>query len=215
VISARARRAVAAAVAVGAVAALLGGCSGSSAVTSGGDTGFVSGDGSLTVLPVEQRGEPIALEGELLDGGRLDLSELRGDVVVLNVWGSWCGPCRKEAPELQEASDRLADDGVKFVGLNTRDKVDPAKAFTQRFGITFPSLLDPDGQLQLAFADTLPPAAIPSTLVLDREGRVAARIIGPLPSESVLRGLAEDVVAETADAETADAGEGAAGEEAA
>jgi peroxiredoxin len=98
------------------------------------------------------------------------------------------------------ASERLADDGVRFVGLNTRDQVEPAQAFTKRFGIAFPSMLDPDGRLQLAFADTLPPAAIPSTLVLDRQGRVAARIIGPLPSESVLRGLAEDVVAEDVDA---------------
>jgi thiol-disulfide isomerase/thioredoxin len=178
----------------------LAGCGGgaSGAGASASDTGFVSGDGSLTVLPVAARGEPIELAGDLLAGGSLDLAELRGSVVVVNVWGSWCGPCRREAPELQEAADRLAEDRVRFVGLNTRDQVEPARAFTDRFGIEFPSILDPDGQLQLAFSDTLPPAAIPSTLVLDRDGRVAARIIGPLESSAILRGLASQVVDESA-----------------
>jgi thiol-disulfide isomerase/thioredoxin len=185
-------------------ALVLSGCSGGAQAGSGasvGDTGFVSGDGSLTVLPAAQRGAPIELAGELLDGGTLDLADLRGSVVVVNVWGSWCGPCRREAPELQEAADRLAEDRVRFVGLNTRDQVEPARAFTDRFGIEFPSILDPDGRLQLAFSDTLPPAAIPSTLVLDRQGRVAARIIGPLESSSILRGLASQVVDEEATAE--------------
>jgi thiol-disulfide isomerase/thioredoxin len=177
----------------------LGACSGA---TSGGpstsDQGFVSGDGTLTVLPVDQRAEAPTLIGEKLGGGTFDLADLRGDVVVLNVWGSWCGPCRKEAPELQAVSDALKTDDVKFIGLNTRDKPEPAQAFIDRFKITYPTVLDPDGKLQLAFSDTLPPAAIPSTLIIDREGRVAARIIGPLESSTVLRQLAEQVVDEKA-----------------
>jgi thiol-disulfide isomerase/thioredoxin len=183
------------------------GANSSGAGASAGDTGFVSGDGSLTVLPIASRGEPIELAGDLLAGGSLDLADLRGSVVVVNVWGSWCGPCRREAPELQEASDRLAEDRVRFVGLNTRDQVEPARAFTDRFGIEFPSILDPDGRLQLAFSDTLPPAAIPSTLVLDREGRVAARIIGPLESSAILRGLASQVVDESTSTATPAAAE--------
>jgi thiol-disulfide isomerase/thioredoxin len=179
-----------------AIATALTGCSGATAGPSGADTGFVSGDGSLTVLPRADRGEPISLAGETLDGESLDLADLRGRVVVVNIWGSWCGPCRQEAPELQEASDRLAADDVEFVGLNTRDQVEPARAFVERFDITYPSIQDPDGRLQLAFRDTLPPAAIPSTIVLDREGRVAARIIGPLSSVAVLDNLAGDVVDE-------------------
>jgi thiol-disulfide isomerase/thioredoxin len=175
----------------------LGACSGAlSDGPSTSDQGFVSGDGTLTVLPTDQRGEAPTLVGEKLGGGDFDLADYRGDVVVLNVWGSWCGPCRKEAPELQAVYDKLKGDGVKFVGLNTRDKPEPAQAFVDRFGITFPTVLDPDGKLQLAFSDTLPPAAIPSTLVIDREGRVAARIIGPLESSTVLRELAEQVVDE-------------------
>jgi thiol-disulfide isomerase/thioredoxin len=203
-------RALSAVVAFALPAVMLAGCSGGGAQAGSGaevgDTGFVSGDGSLTVLPADQRGAPIELAGELLDGGSLDLADLRGSVVVVNVWGSWCGPCRQEAPELQEAADRLAGDRVRFVGLNTRDQVEPARAFTDRFGIEFPSILDPDGRLQLAFSDTLPPAAIPSTLVLDREGRVAARIIGPLESSAILRGLASEVVDETRDAGAGDEG---------
>lgn len=173
----------------------LAACSGGAAVQSASDTGFVSGDGTLTVRPAAERGEAPTVSGDALSGGTLNLADYRGRVVVLNVWGSWCGPCRAEAPELQAASERLDDSGVAFVGLNTRDRPEPAQAFVDRFGITYPSLLDPDGRLQLAFSDTLPPAAIPSTLILDRQGRVAARVIGPV-SESVLSGLADEVVAE-------------------
>jgi thiol-disulfide isomerase/thioredoxin len=177
----------------------LGACSGAtSAGPSTSDQGFVSGDGSLTVLPPDQRGAVPELVGDKLGGGTFDLADYRGDVVVLNVWGSWCGPCRKEAPELQEVYDKLKGDGAKFIGLNTRDKPEPAQAFIDRFGITYPTVLDPDGKLQLAFKDSLPPAAIPSTLVIDREGRVAARIIGPLESSTVLRELTEQVIAEKA-----------------
>ena len=87
----------------------------------------------------------------------------------------------------------MKPEGVQFIGLNTRDKAEPAQAFVDRFGVTYPTVLDPDGTLQLAFSDTLPPAAIPSTLIIDREGRVAGRIIGPLTSAAVLRDLAQEV----------------------
>lgn len=186
---------------VGVVVALVGaalvltGCSGSTASgASGSDTGFVSGDGTLTVLPVADRKAAPQISGSTLDGSTFDLADQRGNVVVLNVWGSWCGPCRAEAPKLQRASAALADQGVRFVGLNTRDKPEPAKAFIKRFGLTFPNLSDPDGRLQLGFRGTLPPAAIPSTLVIDREGRVAARIIGPLEAQSTLQALVQQVL---------------------
>jgi peroxiredoxin len=177
------------------VALLAAGCSGATASGTGSsDTGFVSGDGTLTVLKESVRQPAPTISGPTLEGGTFDLAEQRGQVVVLNVWGSWCGPCRAEAPQLERAAVALAPKGVQFVGLNTRDKPEPAKAFIKRFGITFPSLSDPDGRLQLGFRDTLPPAAIPSTLVIDREGRVAARIIGPLESQSTLVALVEQVL---------------------
>jgi thiol-disulfide isomerase/thioredoxin len=148
--------------------------------TPGNQTGFISGDGAVTIVPVAKRGKPVELAGDKVGGGALDLASLRGKVVLLNVWGSWCVPCREEAPYLQAAWDQTRGDGdVQFVGINTKDDAGgAAEAFERRFGITYPSLDDDDGSLLLTFRSTIPPKAIPSTLVLDREGRVAARIIG-------------------------------------
>lgn len=156
--------------------------------------GFVGGDGSLTRVPVAQRQPAPRVTGELLDGAPFDSATLAGRVVVYNVWGSWCAPCRKEAPALQEAAEQTA--GVaQFVGINTRD-LDraPAQAFTRAFGITFPSVYDPDGRELLKFGPHLPPSAIPSTIVVDAEGRVAARVLGET-TQATVRGLVEDVAA--------------------
>ncbi|WP_033384988.1 TlpA family protein disulfide reductase [Sporichthya polymorpha] len=165
--------------------------------TPGGDRGFVSGTGAVTIIAPQDRGEPIALAGEKVGGGTLDLAALRGKIVLLNVWGSWCAPCRKEAPYLQAAWDQTRKLGdVQFVGLNTRDDaVGAAEAFERRFGITYPSLRDNDGRLQLVFRATLPPRAIPSTIVLDRQGRVAARIIGE-GSRATFVGLVDQIRSE-------------------
>ncbi len=148
--------------------------------TPAGDTGFVSETGNITEIPAAERGGPVALTGPLIDGKAFDVASLRGKVVLINIWGSWCAPCRKEAPALQQAWDQLrAFDDVQFLGLNTRDDAaGAAEAFERRFGITYPSLRDPDGSLQLTFRKSLPPRAIPSTLVLDKQGRVAAQIVG-------------------------------------
>lgn len=177
---------------------LLGACSGSGTAPAGGDgQGFVSGDGSVAVVdPAERRPAP-ELTGTTLAGEPFDLADHRGDVVVLNVWGSWCAPCREEAPYLQAVYEETASDGVQFVGVNTRDDDAAARAFERRFGITYPSVVDDDGRLLLAFRDTLPPSSIPSTLVIDREGRVAARVLGPT-TFTELRALVDDVAAEPA-----------------
>ena len=113
--------------------------------------------------------------------------------MVVNVWGSWCAPCRAEAPELVEAQRELGDD-VAFLGVNTRDlDVAPAQAFERAFGLTYPSIFDPDGRLLLGFAQ-LPPKAIPSTVVIDAEGRVAARVLGTVDA-TTLGGIVSDVAA--------------------
>ncbi len=152
------------------------------AADSARDDGIVTGDGSIAVVPPAERGDPVTgLAGQTLDGTELDLAELRGGVVVLNVWGSWCAPCRAEAPELVAAHEALAsgDDPVAFVGINARDvSVENALAFERTFGIEYQSLYDPDGSLLLALRGDVPPNAIPSTLVLDPQGRVAARVLG-------------------------------------
>lgn len=183
--------------ALGAVALLaLTGCSsGTSSEATG--TSFVAGDGSIVLLDPAERVAAPSIVGTTLDGQQLSSAGLAGDVLVVNVWASWCAPCRSEAPSLERLSKEFADQGVSFIGLNTRDSDTSARSFVERFGITYPNVIDRDGVLQLGFRDSLPPRAIPSTLVMDRSGRVAARVLGAV-SESSLRGVIEAVADEKA-----------------
>lgn len=178
------------------VAGLLAGC-GDGRVEQAAQAGFVSGSGVVTLIDPQDREPAPEFSGPTLDGGQFDLAAQVGDVVVLNVWGSWCAPCRAEAPGFVAVSEQTADDGVTFVGVNTRDTATAAQAFEDEFGIGYPSVVDPDGRLLLAFRDTLPPAAIPSTLVVDRQGRMAARVVGPITETSLLD-LVSDVAEEQA-----------------
>ncbi len=162
--------------------------------SSTGDKGYVDGQGIISRLPVEERKSPREVSGTLLDGDPLSLKEYAGSVVVLNVWGSWCVDCREEAPELAEAARELEKDGVKFVGINTRDSSpEQGLAFERRYDVPYPSFYDPSGRTLLAFYGTLIPSAIPSTVVLDAEGRVAASILGQIPSKKTLVDLVRDV----------------------
>lgn len=165
-------------------------CGGAAATDTG--SGFVGGDGSIVVIDPGQRVPAPALSGTTLDGKPFDIARYRGDIVVLNVWASWCAPCRAEAPELEEVWKDVQGRGVQFVGLNTRDSELSAQRFVQTMGLTFPSVQDTDGRLQLLFSDSLPPQAIPSTLVIDRDGYVAARILGKA-SAATLRGVIDEV----------------------
>ena len=162
--------------------------------SSGSGTSFVAGDGSIVLLAADQRAPAPAVSGQTLDGETFSLADHLGEVVVLNVWASWCAPCRAEAPTLEQAWTDFDGDGVQFVGLNTRDTVAAATAFVDRYGLTYPNVIDTDGQLQLLFGDSLPPQAIPSTVVIDQQGRVAGRILGRA-SDSSLRGLIEPLLA--------------------
>jgi thiol-disulfide isomerase/thioredoxin len=162
---------------------------------AGDQKGYVSGDGAVETIPEADRAEPVELSGELLDGTAWDSATARGDVLVVNVWGSWCAPCVAEAPDLQKVWSELEAERapVRFVGINFRE--DPARgaAFAKRAGMTYPSLSDEEsgGVLILALQGKAP--TVPTTLVLDREGRIAARVNGPV-SASTLRGLVDDVV---------------------
>jgi thiol-disulfide isomerase/thioredoxin len=168
-------------------------CSGSSGAGTGNN--FVAGDGTITLVPPARRGQPVTLSGTTLEGRPLDLATLRGRTVVLNVWGSWCPPCRKEAPDLQAASTELAPRGVDFVGINYRDTdAAQAVAFQRTFGVTYPSLVDDGGKLLLALRGAVPPAAIPTTLVIDAQGRIGARISGGT-TKVTLVDLVQDVLA--------------------
>jgi thiol-disulfide isomerase/thioredoxin len=169
------------------------GCGGSG--LSAGQQGFVSGDGLVTVLKADERTEPkTEVAGETVDGERVSLSEHRGKVVVMPVWGSWCAPCREEAPMLAEAARDLADDGVVFLGIDSRDpSTAQVKRFEERFGIPYDSIYDPDGKTLLAFHGTLPPQTIPSFVFIDADGRIAARALDSV-SRSTLYGVVEDVL---------------------
>jgi peroxiredoxin len=171
---------------------VLSACGGSDAADDGG---FVAGDGSIVTLGVAERQPAPDLQGTTLDGDTLRLADYLGEVVVLNVWASWCAPCRAEAATLAATADELASRGVQFIGLDTRDSDVSARAFADRFGIEYPNVVDRDGTLQLLFGDSLPPQAIPSTVVIDQQGRVAARILGRA-SESSLKGVIEPLLAE-------------------
>ncbi|MGY1837817.1 MULTISPECIES: TlpA family protein disulfide reductase [unclassified Modestobacter] len=185
------RKTLAAALAL--TGALLAGCTtGDDAVdvTNGGEFRFVQSTPAGGVIPEDQRASAPEFSGTLLGGGEWDSGELAGDVTVLNFWGSWCAPCRVESPQFQEVYTEVADDGVQFLGLNVKDTEQLAVRFEEKYGITFPSLYDPRGEVALAFRD-YPAAAIPSTIVLDREGRVAAVYTGEVRQDDLRAGLAQ------------------------
>lgn len=181
-----------------AVTALLVSACGSGGTSGGGgNTNFVTSNEGISTAAKGERVAAPDLSGETLEGEPLDVADFQGKVVVLNVWGSWCNPCRAEAKHFAKVSEDYADQGVQFVGINTRDSsAGSALAFEKDFGITYPSLYDPTGKLMLRFEKgTLNPQAIPSTLILDREGKIAARSLTALSEERLLKML-EPVVAE-------------------
>lgn len=172
-------------------AAMLAGCG----VSAGSESRFVGGDGSIEIVPVSERQPAPEITGETFDGKQFNLADYRGKVVPLNIWASWCAPCRAEAPALNQVSREYADRPVAFIGLNTRDSRASAEAFVRRFEVPYPNVWDPSAQLQLAFRDTLPPAAIPSTVFVDQQGRVAARALGRVERPE-LRNVLDTLLAE-------------------
>ena len=159
----------------------------------GSQKGYIAGDGTIEQLAPEDRTMTIELEGETLEGEPWSSSDARGEVVVVNVWGSWCGPCVAEAPDLRAAHEHFSEAGapVSWIGVNDRDSAAAALAFEERYEIPYPSLVDDGGATLLQLQGMA--NARPSTLVLDREGRLAARVAGQV-DESTLRGLVEDVL---------------------
>ncbi|WP_432058266.1 TlpA family protein disulfide reductase [Streptomyces sp. bgisy022] len=193
----RARRRAVLATGAAVAALLVSACGSGGTSGGGGDTNFVAGSDGVATVPEGERTTAPELSGETLDGKQLDVADYRGKVVVLNVWGSWCNPCRAEAKHFAKVSRDYADQGVQFVGINTRDtSIGNALAFEKDFDVPYPSLYDPTGKLLLRFEKgTLNPQAIPSTLILDREGGIAARTLSPLSEERLLKML-KPVVAE-------------------
>lgn len=164
---------------------------------AGSGKNYIAGDGSVTEIAPENRSDAVVFEGVDESGATISSRELSGEVIVVNFWYAGCAPCRAEAPVLEEAFKDSASTGVAFVGVNVRDQAETAQTFNKEFGVTYSSIIDTNGQAQLAFATNVPPNAVPTTLVLDRQGRVAARILGQLKNASILATIISDVAAET------------------
>jgi len=160
---------------------------------SAGQVGYPDVARNLTRVPPDQRNELPAISGPALGSTQtISTQDFRGKVVVINVWGSWCPPCRKEAPDLQAASVETKD-VAQFVGITSKDyDPAPAEAFVRSFKITYPSIYDPTGKVLLAFAGELPPSAIPSTMIIDRQGRLAVRVLSEV-SKITLVDMINDV----------------------
>jgi thiol-disulfide isomerase/thioredoxin len=167
---------------------------------AGDGKGYVAGDGSVQQVAAADRSTVVTLSGTTVDGAPWSTAaDAKGKVVVVNVWGSWCGPCVDETPHLQQVWSSLSAAGkpVQFVGIDIKESPANAAAFLKANGITYPSLSDSasGGQPMLALQGRA--SATPTTLVLDRQGRIAARVLGATTA-STLNGLIDDVVAEPA-----------------
>ena len=178
----------------------LAGCSSSDDLarqySEGSGKGYIAGDGSVTEIPAAERGESVVFDGALEDGSTVSSADYAGEVLVVNFWYAACAPCRAEAPDLKDLSEQFTGRGARFLGVNVRDQAASAIAFNESYEINYPSVMDVDGGLQLAFSGSIPPNAVPTTLVLDSTGRVAARILGKVNSPSILETLIKDTIAE-------------------
>ena len=180
---------------------LLTGCStGDDAVAQGGTFEFVAPGGKTDIFydPPEKRGTPGELSGpDLLDPAKtISLDDFAGKVVVINVWGQWCGPCRAEIGELEKVYTETRDQGVAFLGIDVRDNNrEAAVDFVTDRNVTFPSIYDPAMRTMIAFGGKYPTTVIPSTVVLDRQHRVAAVFLRELLAED-LQPVVERLAAE-------------------
>ena len=164
---------------------------------SGDNKNYVAGDGSVTEYSAALRGAPIQLDVPMMDGTQLTSADLRGKVAVLNFWYAACAPCRLEAPTLESLHQEFTSKGVVFKGVNIRDEAPTGEAFERSFGISYPSVLDKSGTVLLSMSQYVPPQAVPTTLVIDKQGRVAARILG-VADKSTLKSLLAGAIAEPA-----------------
>lgn len=194
------RFAVLAATAV-AAALVLSGCSSDSGdlakqYGNGTTQNYISGDGAVTEVATDKRTDPVVFAAKDTDGDAVSSKALKGKVVVLNFWYAGCPPCRAEAKYLNQVHDEYAGKDVQFIGVNVRDEEGTAAAFERTFGIDYPTVLDAkSGEMQLALSGQIAPNAVPATIVLDKQGRVAARVLGAVDGPSILDTLVGDELA--------------------
>lgn len=167
---------------------------------AGDNKGYIAANGFQTAeIPAENRGDPVDFAGTLDSGAAVSSADFAGKVLVVNFWYATCGPCIIEAPRLEQAYQSFQGQDVAFLGINTYDQPATALSFARDHGVSYSSAMAVnDGELKLAFADKTPINATPTTLVLDKQGRVAARIVGELPEASILEAIVRTLVAEDA-----------------
>ena len=181
---------------------VLGGCVSNDPLANDlNDQNYTSADGAITELAVSNREEPVSFESsETTDGSTISSEGYVGSVLVVNFWFAACPPCRYEAPDLAEISANYAADGVQFLGINVYDEREVANSFEREFAIPYPSILDVStGELRLAFSGQLPPNGVPTTIIVDRSGRVAARLSGAILDRAVFEEMIDSVLAEPAE----------------
>lgn len=159
---------------------------------AGDSKGYIAGDGSVTEYAEGERGEPVEFSSELFDGSTVNIADERGKPVVLNFWYAGCAPCRAEAPDLNELYAAYGQD-VVFYGTNVRDEKGTAEAFEKNFEVPYPSFRDVNGKVLLALSKYVPAQAVPTTVILDAQGRVAARVLGQI-DKSIVKTLIEDQI---------------------
>lgn len=166
---------------------------------AGDNKGFIAADGfQVKEIAPADRQAPVDFTGQTEAGATVSGADYRGGVLVVNFWYAACGPCRAEAPFLETAYSSFAGQNVTFLGINTSDSAAATAAFAQTYNVSYHSVLAAEnGAVKLAFADKTPINATPTTLVLDKQGRVAARVIGQLTESSILETLVRDALAET------------------
>ena len=162
---------------------------------AGDNKNYVAGDGSVTEFAAADRKEAVQIQGALFSGAAVTPADFQGKVSVLNFWFAACAPCRVEAPLLEELHQEFKDQGVQFFGVNLRDEKPTAEAFEKTFNLTYPSFDDKDGSVLLSVSGLVPPGAVPTTLVLDKQGRVASRVLGEI-EKGTLKALITAAVAE-------------------
>jgi len=186
---------------------VVAGCSGGDGLPETADgQNWIDGDNTVVQWDEAERKDPVEFTGTTVDGDEVDVASYRGSVVVLNTWFAACSPCRTEAPDMEAVWQEYSGRNVQFLGINTYDTAAIAQAFQQNFSITYPSILDAGSGAAMLALRTFSPQATPTTLVLDVEGRVAARASG-IVEQSTLSGMLDDAGADPAVAPAEDPSE--------
>ena len=156
---------------------------------SGDNKNYIAGDGTVTEFAIGSRPKAATWSGVTESGEQISSEQLAGVITIMNFWYAGCAPCRIEMPELIELQDEFLSDGVQFIGVNVRDSAETSLAFARKINMNFPSVMDAKtGSVVLGFTGVVTPQAVPTTLVIDAEGNVSARVLGRI-DKSILKAL--------------------------